>query len=76
MKTVTLSEKYQVVIPKEVRKGLKLKPGQKLRISRTKSGDITIKTNSALDELYGSVKGAWGDDPAEYIRKQRDEWDD
>lgn len=32
MTTVTLSPKYQVVIPKEVREKLKLKPGQKLQI--------------------------------------------
>lgn len=32
MKIVTLSPKYQVVIPKEVREKLKLKPRQKLQI--------------------------------------------
>ena len=76
MNIVKLSSKYQVVIPKEVRRGLKLKPGQKLSISRSKAGNITIKTKSALDEFVGSVKGVWGQDPVAYIRKQRDEWDD
>lgn len=32
MTTVTVSPKYQVVIPKEIREKLKLKPGQKLQI--------------------------------------------
>jgi len=32
MKTITVSPKYQIVIPKEIRKGLKLKPGQKLQV--------------------------------------------
>jgi AbrB family looped-hinge helix DNA binding protein len=32
MKTITVSPKYQVVIPKEIRMGLKLKPGQKLQV--------------------------------------------
>lgn len=32
MTTVKLSPKYQIVIPKEVRKKLKLKPGQKLQL--------------------------------------------
>jgi len=32
MTTVTVSPKYQVVIPKEIRSNMKLKPGQKLQI--------------------------------------------
>jgi AbrB family looped-hinge helix DNA binding protein len=32
MTIVTVSPKYQVVIPKEVRQNLKLKPGQKLQV--------------------------------------------
>ncbi len=32
MTTVKISPKYQVVIPKEIRKKLNLKPGQKMQI--------------------------------------------
>jgi AbrB family looped-hinge helix DNA binding protein len=32
MTTVTVSPKYQVVIPKRVRENFKIKPGQKLQI--------------------------------------------
>jgi len=32
MTIVTISPKYQVLIPKEIRQKLKLKPGQKLQI--------------------------------------------
>ena len=32
MTTVKISPKYQVVIPKEIRNELKLKPGQKMQI--------------------------------------------
>ncbi|MBK9226018.1 MAG: AbrB/MazE/SpoVT family DNA-binding domain-containing protein [Ignavibacteria bacterium] len=32
METVTVSPKFQVVIPKHIRNKLKLKPGQKLQI--------------------------------------------
>ena len=32
MKTITVSPKFQVVIPKEIRKRLNLKPGQKLQV--------------------------------------------
>jgi len=78
MNTVKLSDKYQVVIPKEIRKGLNLKPGQRLQISRTKSGNITITTKSVIDEIYGTFAGKkyWGDDAAVTIRKMRDEWED
>jgi AbrB family looped-hinge helix DNA binding protein len=32
MKTVTLSPKYQVVIPKPIREALKLRPGQQVQV--------------------------------------------
>jgi len=32
MQTVTISPKYQVVIPKEIRKALHLVPGEKLQV--------------------------------------------
>ena len=34
MNTVTLSPKFQVVIPQAIRKALNLKPGEKLRVLR------------------------------------------
>lgn len=73
MVTVTLSDKYQVVIPKELRKGLNLRPGQKLRISKGKNGVITVATKSVVDELAGSMPGAWGTDSDAYLRELRDE---
>lgn len=75
MEVVKLSKKYQVVIPKEVRKGLQLKPGQNLRVKQTASGDIKIETASVIDEMYGSLKGAWGKDSDKYLQKTRNEWD-
>ena len=32
MTTVTVSEKYQIVIPREVRQSLGIKPGQKIEV--------------------------------------------
>jgi AbrB family looped-hinge helix DNA binding protein len=76
METITISSKYQVVIPKKLRRKLNLRPGQKLRIRETKDGSLEIDTKSALDQYVGAIPGAWGKDPAAYIRKMRDEWDD
>lgn len=73
MTTVTLSNKYQVVIPKELRKELDIRPGQKLRISKTRGDKIVIDTGSALESLYGSVRG---DDMIDFLNKSRDEWEE
>lgn len=89
--SVKVSKKYQVVIPKAVRKQVSIKPGQKLTVKAGKDGSIVLKTESAkkvdsLDEWIEKYAGviktsetAWGKagmDAAEWIRKQRDEeWD-
>jgi len=56
MTTVTISPKYQIVIPKEIRQKLKLKPGQKLQIIRVgnRLELITVKT---VKEARGFLKG-------------------
>ena len=56
MTTVKISPKYQVVIPKEVRNKLKLKPGQKLQIhhSNDKIEFILIKN---IKDTRGFLKG-------------------
>ena len=53
---VTVSSKYQVVIPKSVREQVGLKPGQKLMVL-AKGDSITLVPVLPLDELQGFVKG-------------------
>ena len=56
MTTVTVSPKYQVVIPKEIRQKLKLKPGQKLQIVQL--GDrIEFLLLKNIKEARGFLKG-------------------
>ncbi len=56
MTTVTVSPKYQVVIPKEIRQNLKLKPGQKLQIIQL--GDrIEFILLKNIKEARGFLKG-------------------
>ncbi len=72
---VTVSDKYQVVIPKAVRQQLQIKPGQKVRVKR-KAKTIIIDTSSVVEKYAGSLSGVWGDDPDRYIRELRDEWEE
>jgi len=56
MQIVTVSPKYQVVIPKEIRDILQLKPGQKMRILEY-DGRIEMIPDRDISELRGFVKG-------------------
>ena len=56
MQTVTLSPKYQVVIPKQVRKSLNLKPGQKFQVLEYQ-GRIELIPERNIAELRGFVRG-------------------
>jgi len=56
MYTVTISPKYQVVIPKDVRNTLKLKPGQKLRVLHF--GDrLELVPVKNIKDMKGFLKG-------------------
>lgn len=55
MTTSLLSPKYQIVIPKEVRKRLNLKPGQRLTVVE-KDGHIEIAPILTPDQLLGFLK--------------------
>ena len=74
-----ISSKYQVVIPLSVRKGLNLKPGQKVIVKRSGSHGITIETPLSADEVLNKYAGSmpaksWGKDPITTIRSMRDDW--
>jgi len=56
MATVTVSPKYQIVLPKEIREKLALKPGQKLVIY-TIDGGIRVEVPRSIRELRGIAKG-------------------
>ncbi len=56
MQSVTVSPKFQIVIPKTIRKALQLRPGQKLRIVEY-AGRIELVPERVISELRGFVKG-------------------
>jgi len=56
MQTVKVSPKFQVVIPKEVRERLKLRPGQDLIIYEI-DGQIRLEYPSKPKSLRGLARG-------------------
>ncbi|HBH87017.1 MAG TPA: AbrB family transcriptional regulator [Syntrophaceae bacterium] len=56
MQSVTISPKYQVVIPKKVRESLQLRPGQKMQIVAY-AGRIELIPERDIKELRGFLKG-------------------
>jgi len=56
MATTTISPKFQIVIPKEVREKLRLVPSQRLQVVE-KGGVITLVPEVPLKSLKGALKG-------------------
>ena len=69
MATTTISPKYQVVIPKEVREKLHLKSGQKMTVV-TKGGVVYLIPERPLASLKGFLKGV----SSEEIREHEDRY--
>jgi AbrB family looped-hinge helix DNA binding protein len=61
METVTISPKYQVVIPKKIRKDIGLRSGEKLVIFE-KNGLIRLMRVGDIKKLKGRYKGLNTDD--------------
>lgn len=56
MQTVTVSPKYQIVIPKSIRKTLDLRPGQKMQVVEY-GGRVELIPERDIKELRGFIKG-------------------
>lgn len=67
MATTTISSKFQIVIPKEVRDKLHLSPQQRLQVIE-KGGVITLVPEVSLKSLKGALKGMSKTD----IREKKD----
>jgi AbrB family looped-hinge helix DNA binding protein len=68
MAAVTISSKYQVVIPKEIREKFNLKPGQKL-VFIPFNGTLRVVVVPPIQEARGMLKGL----NTENIREEIDE---
>lgn len=76
----TVGSKYQIVIPKQVRKSLKtIRPGSKVTIHQIDENTITIQTSPAgwVERTRGMMTEAWkGIDTTAELEKMKDEWEE
>jgi AbrB family looped-hinge helix DNA binding protein len=56
MPRVTISPKFQIVIPREIRQRLRLRPGQQITLLE-RDGIITAIPDLPLEEFRGILKG-------------------
>ena len=57
MSVATLSRKFQISIPKEIRESMKLKAGQRLSFVQV-GKSIKLVPQPSIDDLFGIAKGA------------------
>ena len=69
----TLSSKNQIVIPKEAREALQVKPGDKLvMVVRGDRVIVLEKPKSHHEAIRGLGRGVY---PETYLEKERESWD-
>ena len=74
--------KYQVVIPKEARKKINLKPGQKMNVEVMGEKVVLSKIRKKTEwswpgDYIKRLGGIWKDvDIDKYLDKERNSWDD
>jgi len=72
MAEATLSSKNQIVIPREAREALGVKPGDKiLVVVRGEKVVVLEKPHSHITALRGLGRGMY---PKDYLRKERESW--
>jgi len=72
MTEATLSSKNQIVIPREARQALGIKPGDKLLVV-VRAGKVLVleKPKSFADATRGMARGTY---PKDYLKKERQSW--
>jgi AbrB family looped-hinge helix DNA binding protein len=72
MPEATMSSKNQIVIPREAREALGLKPGDKILVV-VRSGKVLVlqKPKSYPAAIRGLARGVY---PKDYLKKERQSW--
>ncbi len=67
----------EVVVPKEVREALGLKPGSILDVQIVDGKVVMVPQTSYTSRLFGKHRSLWqGEEAVDYIRSQRESWCD
>lgn len=71
-----VSTKNQIALPSEARRRLGIKPGDRLSVV-VRDDELVLRRRPARasDRLRGIARGAYGTDPAAYLRSLRREMD-
>lgn len=81
MSQTTVSTKFQIVIPREIRKKIKIQPGQKMDVDMV--GDKIMVSHSHPkaewkwpEDYIKNLKGLWKPEEIDtYLEKERNSWD-
>ena len=71
MSIATLSTKYQISIPKDIREAMHFKPGQQLAFLRV-GKSLRLVPVRAFEDLFGMAKGANTDDIRDRSTRRED----
>jgi AbrB family looped-hinge helix DNA binding protein len=73
---VKVGPKYQVVIPRPIRKKVRLQPQNEVLVEEVNGAIIILPEPTSFTEfMLGLGKEAWkGVDPKAYVRKERAGW--
>ncbi|MDJ0536377.1 MAG: AbrB/MazE/SpoVT family DNA-binding domain-containing protein [Xenococcaceae cyanobacterium MO_207.B15] len=77
MTIAKLGARYQIVVPKDVREALRLKPGDRLEVKVENGKLVMIPQASHTSRLFGKHRQLWHNtNPVAYIRQERESWRD
>lgn len=69
--------RYQVVVPKEIREVLNLKPGDYLEVKIVDGAVVMVPQASYTSRLFGKHRQVWQEEDAvTYVRRERESWRD
>lgn len=77
MSKTKVGGRYQVVVAKEIRDALNLKPGDYLEVKVVDGAVVMIPQASYTSRLFGKHREIWqAEDAVTYVRRERESWRD